>query len=66
MSYTGTDTEQDPYIANTLIFDDNKLNLMVGITPVQRAYLGSELVWERGGINKIITDSLINMIHNNS
>ena len=39
--------------------ENNPLTLMLGSVPVQCAYLGTELVWKRGGINKIITENLI-------
>ena len=38
---------------------ENPLTLMLGSVPVQRAYLGTVLVWKKNGINKFITENLI-------
>ena len=38
---------------------ENPLTLMLGSVPVQCAYLGTVLVWKKNGINKFITENLI-------
>lgn len=45
-----------PHVLNLLI---NPLNILFGIIPVEYVYLGTELIWKRDGINKILTGSLV-------
>ena len=45
-----------PHVVKQL---DNPINIMYGQIPVQKVYLGTELIWKRGGINKIMTGNLV-------